>query len=104
MTFGMDNRRLDLRQHRAENIVANIMDAIGPFISDSELEPVAHAIREVLIRDGAEIITDRHRHELGLPPRDGRGWTPAELHAMEFWRLQAIMAPIHHVIPTPTET
>ena len=94
----------NLRQQRAEVLVAAIMHAIDPFVRCQDVETAAHAIREVLTRDGAEILTDHYRQELGLPPRDGRGWTPAELLTMELRRLQTIMASIPHVIPTPTET
>ena len=106
MQMRWDNdRRMDLRRRRADALVAEIMSAIGPFLSHDRdaREDAARAVHRLLTSQGAYVMTDHERAEAGLPPRDDKGWTEAELRAYEASMLHAMMAPITPPILLATE-
>lgn len=89
-----DRYRLNLRRQRAEAMTAAILNEISPFMDyEDRRRDIYYAIFELLNKEGAEVITDHTRQELGLPPRDGYGWTADEIRAYEMRRLELLLRP-----------
>jgi hypothetical protein len=87
--------RSDRRFMRSRVLVAEIMHIISPML-DPESDPrqVLNALYELFMTQGIEILTDFDRSDLGLPPRDKRGWTAEEILALEKRRLEMLMSPV----------
>lgn len=84
--------RYDLRRLRANGVANLIMTALRPFIVDA---PEAYdALAKALHDAGIDLLTDAMRAEIGLAPRDERGWTADETRAYEYKRIEAMLAPI----------
>lgn len=91
--------RMNVRRMRSQALASHIMHKITPYL-DREGDAyydVYQTLIEIFSEEGVEIITDLHRHEIGLPPRGPDGWTAEELHAMEKRRLEALYAPMHQI-------
>lgn len=92
--------RINLRERRAHMVAAAVSSAITPFLPpDVRYDRVMHAIIEVLVSEGIDILTDEDRRQASLPPRGPDGWTAQELHALEAARLEALARPIF--VPMP---
>lgn len=89
--------RMDLRRNRVMPILYQMLKTVRPYL-DPENEraerDIYDALMDLLWQNGVEIITDEMRRDIGLPPRDGLGWTPDEIIALERRRLELIMRPI----------
>lgn len=101
-TFGAlnrDGRVPELRRHRTNMLVAEIMHVVGKYITGEEAfeqrfyKRAVEDLFDLFYEAGAEIITDADRTAAGLPRRDGYGLTADELRARESWMLQAITRP-----------
>jgi hypothetical protein len=89
-----DRYRLNLRRKRAEAMTVAILSEISRFLDyEDRRRDIYDAIFELLNKEGVEVITDHTRQELGLPPRDGYGWTADEIRAYEMRRLELMMRP-----------
>lgn len=86
----------DLRRYRAQHFAAAIMREIQDVVSDADYAAIHDRLLHVLHQNGAEIMTDQTRAEMGLEPRDNLGWTPSERvrHEQEKQRLMLCMAPL----------
>lgn len=94
-----DRYRLNLRRRRAEAMTAAILNEISPFLDyEDRRRDIYYAIFELLNKDGVEVITDNTRQEIGLPPRDGYGWTADEIRAYEMRRLELMMRPFSMLV------
>jgi hypothetical protein len=89
---------IDLRERRAHQITAMIMNIVGKFMCEHGdncgNRDASRALFEVLYQEGVELITDQTRAEAGLPKRGERGLTKEELLALEHRRLEVMMRPI----------
>lgn len=88
---------IDIRRARAEDLVRTILNIVRPHVADdgrNRLNEIYWALSDHLRDAGAEIVTDAIRRECGLPARGPRGWTDAELAALELRRLDVISRPI----------
>jgi hypothetical protein len=87
---------LDIRKLRADAIAHEILRAIRPFLSDDRdaERDATRAMQALLLKHGAEIVTDRVREDFGLPPRGPEGWTASELLAVEQIRLGMLLRPL----------
>lgn len=93
----LDDLRIDRRRQRADQLTAAILRVIIPYLADEtgdERRDAHYALLELLYKAGAEVITDADRATVGLPPRDGMGYTGDELRAMEAFRLNLLMRPM----------
>lgn len=89
-----DDVRIDLRLRRSDALFAAIVDEIGDLIPDeADREEAFARIRRRLHAMGAEVVTDQTRAEVGLSPRDEKGWTIEEFQALEKARIDALYAP-----------
>lgn len=59
---------------------------------------IAEALFDLFFAIGAEVITDADRAEAGLDPRNERGLTMHELHAMEDRLMAAMRTPVHVIV------
>ena len=93
--------RTDIRRLRSQQLVAAIMGAVDPFLSDERhaREDAYNALAKLLHSEGAEVITDSLRDEIGLPPRGPDGWTAEEIVALERRRLEMLARPLAMTIP-----
>lgn len=88
-----ENYRINLRRMRADALLAAVLDKIRPFLNEDCEKDAYYALLEFFIQEGVEVLTDYHRKEMGLPSRDGEGWTPKEVHALELKRMEELLAP-----------
>jgi hypothetical protein len=91
--------RPNVRSRRADNLAHEVMAIVSRALDrhprqDAERE-IFHELSETFRQQGVEIITDADRAAAGLPARDGHGWTPAELLALENHRITAMTRPIY---------
>lgn len=91
--------RTDRRRLRTMAFEQEIMHIVGKHISDEDrahdcMRAISRELFEKLHAEGAEIITDETRSEMGLPPRGPDGWTTDELIALETRRLEMMKAPM----------
>lgn len=90
MTMLLDVRRVRARQ-AASSIMALILDKYVPFACRDQAYEELH---QKFIEAGAEIITDTHRVEAGLPTRGPEGWTFEELEVLEKRRFEQLIRPL----------
>ncbi len=91
--------RTNLRYNRTMSIVRAMMDIVHPRLRDGvDLQDVHDDLIRLLNDAGAEILTDHDRREAGLQPRDGYGWTPDELIALDRHRLEIMTRPLGPII------
>lgn len=99
----MDNTsallRSDGRRLRAMALQHAILHIVGRHISNEDrahdcMRAISYELFDKLHAEGAEIITDDIRVEVGLPARGPDGWTVDELFALERKRLEMLMAPM----------
>lgn len=102
--------KVDIRRQRATALVHAILQEIREPIDEVRHDPDFNAEREIygklmalLTQEGAEVLTDWHRTEYGLPPRGPDGWTAEELHVLERARMEAMLRPISMVLETPKD-
>lgn len=94
--------RRDRRARRAMAFVGAVMRVIDNQLRDRILDdPEDRVIRDIYEeltdlcrKEGVEILTDRIREDIGLPPRGPDGWTMEELLALEQRNLEVMRAPI----------
>ena len=106
---GEENMRQNSRYLRAAGLAHEVLKIVYPHLdrladleemfSDIEGRPaegpsrkdlfrhVKGELMEILMAQGVEIMTDRLRQEIGLPPRGPDGWTVEEIIALEQRRL-----------------
>lgn len=85
--------RLDHRRVRADRLLASIMQAIDPWIDYERRSDVYYALRDILYREGVEVLTDYDREMAGLPARGPDGWTIEEIIAWDRRLLMQLMQP-----------
>lgn len=88
-----NDMRLDLRRSRADQVIAAVMHELGSGYEFTR-EQIYRALFAVLYESGIDILTDAMRAEIGLPPRDEKGWTAQEAYALELKRLEGLMKPL----------
>jgi hypothetical protein len=97
----IEDMRIDLRRRRAEvlahEVIAEVERLTNRFDTPPKPADIFYAVLHVFELAGVEAITDRARAEAGLPPRDEKGWTLDELHAMEKARLDVMTKPLRMV-------
>ena len=90
--------RLDLRHNRAMLITSLVMQVLHKHlpapIPNRLLGGICEEIEEALRAGDYEVINDDVRRMIGLPPRDGRGWTAEEFIKWEKYRLEMMFKPI----------
>jgi hypothetical protein len=86
--------REDRRYLRARTLAYGVMRSLEPFIADEVQRPALTALLDLFAREGVEVLTDYTRAEIGLPPRDQKGWTIEEIIALERVRLELMLKPI----------
>lgn len=87
--------RIDLRKVRADQAVTSILHYILDRYVPSACREDAHRdLYQKFMEAGAEILTDAHRQEAGLPPRGPDGWTLEEIIALEKHRLEMLTKPL----------
>ena len=93
--------RVNMRHLRAQRLEAELMNRLSPILDQCaglvEIDlyrQVSGIIRSVLTDQGVEVLTDRDRHEAGLPARGPDGWTIEEVLAYEKRRLELLMRPV----------
>ena len=94
--------RTDRRRVRAMAFESAIMQIVSKYVPEDRerdcLRDLSRELFEKLDAEGAEIITDSMRDEIGLPPRGPDGWTQDELIALERRRLEVLMSPVPPMI------
>jgi hypothetical protein len=86
--------RMNLRRRRSDEMLAAVLEKIRPFIDHDQMKDVHYALLDLFMEKGVEVLTDYHRQELGLPTRDSEGWTREEIAALEWKRMEALLAPM----------
>lgn len=88
----------DRRRLRTNVLVAEVLQAIGPFLREDERvrghEEASRILMHKFYEAGVDFLTDQDRAELGLSERGANGWTAEEVQALEAKRLEALMAPL----------
>lgn len=86
--------RQDRRHIRAMALFAEIYHLVVKRLQPEE-DPrhLRNELMDLLMQEGVEVLTDYTRAEMGLPPRDGKGWTIEEIHALEKTRLDLMTQP-----------
>ena len=83
----VSNKRLLRAKQLAAEIIREIEDVSDP---KTNLSAVYNSLLDVLYANGASWITDQDRAEMGLEPRDDKGWTPSERIKLEQDRSNAM--------------
>lgn len=100
--------KIDKRRIRASSVLCSLLEFVRPHLrDDADLSQIAQSILTEAHRVGAEFVTDHDRARLGLPPRDGKGWTDEEIVAYECARLELMTRPLVVMMPndiTPSPT
>lgn len=94
---------VDRRKIRAQQLAAAIMQEIDYYIPGVSKKNLFHALLETLYRNGAYIMTDKDREELGLEPHDGMGWKLSERLEAKIRRQQAMLAMVNKTYFFPEE-
>ncbi len=89
----------DLRRIRTATMLAHVMQIVDPYLCDHDPEinarrEIDRALYKLFFESGVDFITDIDRTNAGLPPRDERGLTTAELLKIEQARLDAMYRPM----------
>jgi hypothetical protein len=101
--------RQDRRYLRARSVTASIVQVIGRLLeTNPQLDRLAEEIRllraiddavmKLLTDEGIEVLTDYHRAEFGLPPRDQKGWSAEDILTYERVMLERMTQPIAPMI------
>ncbi len=86
--------RPDRRHQRAMTLMAELARIVEPYLAHAASQRLLYReLMELLTREGVEVLTDYTRWEIGLPTRDGKGWTIEEIIALEKARLDAMTRP-----------
>lgn len=91
--------RADLRRARAQQLAHAALQKLEPVIARENWQKVFYELLDLFMSEGIEIVTDAYRAELGLAPRDEKGWTRAEALALEAARLAVLMPSTIRPIP-----
>lgn len=83
---------VNLRRKRAGALAFALFREIDDLLPDDIRRDVYDRMARVLHENGAHVMTDKDRAELGLEPRDFEGWTPSERVQEETRRHEATMA------------
>ncbi|TGP93814.1 MULTISPECIES: hypothetical protein [unclassified Mesorhizobium] len=83
--------RLEHRMNRAMSVANTVWREIRDFIPHNCQHEAFDRMLNVFHQHGVEIITDRDRRDMGLPPRGPDGWTAEEIFVLEQLRLDAMM-------------
>jgi len=89
--------RIDKRRARAGQMASTIMQVIDPFLREdgsSVRRSAFERLYELFFTEGVEVLTDHDRAMLGLPQRDGEGWSDEELKVLDYLRLQIMLKPL----------
>jgi hypothetical protein len=90
----------NLRQRRADRIAHELLAEIRHLnLEDRDWRLVRETLQDVLERNGAHIMTDADRAEMGLEPRDNEGWTPSERVKLEIEHRDAMMTMASIMVP-----
>lgn len=89
--------RYDLRRMRAEALAHYVTATLLREGFGELAESMFHVLVEKFSKEGFEVMTDKRRDELGLPPRGPDGWTDAEIAALDKRRMDLLTA-----VPTVT--
>lgn len=93
----------ELRRHRANQIISQIMQILGKYICTHEhrnLHRDANRdLMEIFYEAGAELITDADRAAAGLLRRGPYGLTAQELAIIENKRIEAMLRQLNITIP-----
>lgn len=89
----------DLRRQRVGSVIHRVMQALDPFIDPDERRHVVDKLYDLFMEEGIEVLTDVTRQNFGLAPRDGEGWTEAELRTYDAIRIQKMLEPIKMTLP-----
>lgn len=98
--------RQNLRRLRAQALVAAILEEVGASGVECDIPGLHDVLMGVFERNGASIMTDQDRAELGLEARDEKGWTHSELlqaQAEKRAALTAMAAPMGITAHDPKE-
>lgn len=95
--------RPDRRQQRAMALVGQILRIVESTMHP-EVDPrrMRDQLMELLMGEGVDLLTDFTRSEIGVPPRDGQGWTITEILALEMVRLEAMTRPFPQFVSVPS--
>lgn len=87
------------RYLRARMLTAEVLRSIEPFLNlDVRRQDVSDAVLNLFMTEGVEVLTDHTRAEIGLPPRNAKGWTMEEVLALERVRLELMTRPMSHFV------
>ena len=92
--------RIDRRKRTAAALTNLISREIAPFLGDEERarEYAARAIYGIIMDQGLFVLTEQDRIDLGLPPRDDKGWTADEIRAYEAHLSMLMTRPLPHLV------
>lgn len=92
--YMMENRRLRRAQFLFAAVFAEIQDVLRSYdpIKDDLDGELYDRLLHVFMENGAYIMTDKDRAEMGLEPFDKKGWTPSEKVAEKRRREEAMLA------------
>ena len=95
-----NDMRFDRRRETATALTNLISKEIAPFLGDGEhaREDAARAIYGIIMGQGVSFLTEQDRRDLGLPPRDDKGWTADEIRAYQAHRLDMMARPLPHLV------
>lgn len=82
--------RQELRKHEAQMIGHAIFAEIRDLLPREVESEVHERLLATLYRNGVMLVRDDERAELGLEPRDEKGWTPSERVKYEQDRIAAM--------------
>lgn len=96
--------RMNLRRTRAEAVASLIMREIQDMVPQALHRKLYGSVITLLTEAGIEVLTDHHREQIGLAPRDREGWTTEEIHLNEARYLQAMLQPVTTHVVTQVDT
>lgn len=99
-----DDLRIDRRRQRADLLLSIIVQKVDRYIPREHRRDLYGELLELFRNEGVELLTDYDRQQMGLPPRDDKGWTMEEIMAYEQRRIDLMLKPQPPIFierPTP---
>jgi hypothetical protein len=89
----------DIRARRARSLAHEVFREIEDLLPQEVSREALHRLMLVFTANGASLLTDQDRAEMGLEPRDGLGWTPSERIRFHDEKISAMHALSRIVFP-----
>lgn len=84
---------INRRHPRTQQVMSHAMHLLAPFLKAGTEKQAYYTLADFFDSQGVQLITEAHRIEAGLPPRDHNGMTLGELKIIEAKMIETMLHP-----------